>query len=74
MAIDDKASLQDVEQAIGALMKASHALQEAMVGRGPRSREAFSFYVGVARGRLSRVASRINGETVSPHPDEEAAP
>jgi len=31
MAIDDKASLQDVEQAIGALMKASHALQEAMV-------------------------------------------
>jgi hypothetical protein len=72
MAIDDKGNLNDLHAAGEALMKAKHALQAAMVGQGPSKREAFIFYVGMARGRLSRIVSRIDGETVAWHPDDEA--
>ena len=71
MAIDDRPNLQDIEGAKQALEKARDHLEQAMVGKGPRSREAFIFYIGMARGRLSRVASRINGETLPPHPDDQ---
>lgn len=74
MAIDDKGNLQDLRQAVAALVLAEEALTKAMVGQGPRQREMFIFQVGYARGRLSRITSRINGETVGPHPDDEAAP
>jgi hypothetical protein len=70
MAIDDKGNLQDLHSAEQALIKAKHALQAAMVGQGPRKRDEFVFNVGVARGRLSRISSRIYGEVVPPHPDD----
>ena len=56
---DDKASLADLHQASLAVKAAEEALKAAMVGQGPRLREAFVFNVGFARGRLLRVASRI---------------
>jgi hypothetical protein len=74
MSNDDKGNLMDVAAAGQALEKASDHLKEAMVGKGPHSREAFMFYLGVARGRLSRVVSRLNGETLPPHPDDEVTP
>lgn len=59
---DDKAQLADLHAAIEALKAAERALQFALVHHGPKSREAFVHNVGVARGRLTRVAARIHGE------------
>ena len=70
-AVDDKDNLQDLRQTEEALMKAKHALSAAMVGQGSRKREEFVFYIGMAKGRLSRVVSRIYGEVVPPISDNE---
>jgi hypothetical protein len=58
---DDRANLDDVTGAIQALEEAQDALLAAMTGKGPAEREKFVFKVGFARGRLSRVSSRIYG-------------
>ena len=71
MNADDKAQLADLHRAIEALKKAESALQFALAHHGPKSREAFIFNVGFARGRLSRITSRIYGEAVPPLPEDE---
>jgi hypothetical protein len=60
---DDKANLDDIYEVEVALMEARHALTKAMTGLGGRGeREEFIYKIGYARGRLSRVSSRIYGE------------
>ena len=61
-AIDDKASLDDLKEIERAVIAARHSLISAMVGQGQSARESFIFHIGFARGRLSRVSSRIYGE------------
>jgi hypothetical protein len=68
-AIDDKATLKDLRLAMEALQQAEDNLTRAMVGQGRSKREAFIFYTGMAKGRLSRVTSRIYGERVPDIPD-----
>jgi hypothetical protein len=65
---DDKASLDDLHQIERAVIEARHALTRAMVGHGPRERESFIFNIGFARGRLSRIAERINAFIEPPPP------
>ena len=62
MAVDDKANLADLFDVEQAMIEAHQALTRAMVGHGPHERENFVYYVGVARGRLSRVINRIYGQ------------
>ena len=56
MTEDDR---KDIEDAIEALNDALDALLEAERGASIAQRERFVFKVGFARGRLSRVSSRI---------------
>jgi hypothetical protein len=57
---DDEANLADLKDAEAALIEAHQALTRAMVGLGGAGeRERFVFKLGFARGRLSRVSSRI---------------
>ena len=71
---DDKANLADLHQVKRAVLEAEDALKSAMVGQGPRQREQFVFSVGFARGRLSRIWERIDGEPVPDLPAEEETP
>ena len=62
----DQANLDDLKDAEEALIEGRQALARAMTGLGGRAdRETFVFKVGFARGRLSRITSRIYeaGET-----------
>jgi hypothetical protein len=63
----DQANLDDLKDAEEALIEARQALARAMagLGGGREEREKFIFKVGFARGRLSRITSRIYeaGET-----------
>jgi hypothetical protein len=65
-AIDDNANLDDLRDIERAVMEARHALIRAMAGLGRGERETFIFHLGFARGRLFRITSRLNGETVPP--------
>ena len=71
-AADDKQSLDDLKDVERAVTEARQALIRAIVGQGPRERETFVFHVGVARGRLSRVESRIYGQDPPPIEREDA--
>lgn len=63
---DDKATLDDLKDVERAMIEASQALTRAMVGLGPREREAFIFHVGSAKRRLERISDRIHGAQVVP--------
>jgi hypothetical protein len=65
---DDKKNLDDLQSAIEALRKAKTALQFSMVHHGPKSRAAFLFEVGFARGRLGRIAERVYAGLEPPQP------
>jgi len=59
---EDEANLADLKEVEAALIEAHQALTRAMVGVGVAGeRERFVFKVGFARGRLSRISSRIYG-------------
>jgi hypothetical protein len=68
---DDRSNLDDMHQAELAVIAAQDALRAAMVGQGPRQRERFVFYIGIARSRLLRVSSRIIGEVAPPLLEED---
>jgi hypothetical protein len=70
--MNDAENLVDLKSAIEALKKAQTALEFSLVHYGPKSRDAFIFNVGFARGRLSRIASRIKGEPVPPLSEDAA--
>jgi hypothetical protein len=55
----DQQNLADLKDVAQAVEHALAALKSAMVGGPPGNREAFIFQVGYARGRLSRISSRI---------------
>jgi hypothetical protein len=59
---DDLQNLADLKEVEAALIEAHQALTRAMAGLGGAGeRERFVFKVGFARGRLSRISSRIYG-------------
>lgn len=69
--MSDDENLVDLRDAIEALKKAQTSLEFSLTHVGPRSRDAFIFQVGFARGRLSRISARIYGEHVPPLPTDE---
>lgn len=74
LAMDDKATLDDLKDIERAMIDARQALTRAMVGIGPREREAFIFHIGFAKGRLSRITDRISRLTDRINPVREERP
>ena len=58
---NDRQNLEDLQDVAEAIEEALEASQAVLAGGSQAERERLVFYVGFARGRLTRVSDRIRG-------------